>query len=637
MKASTIRFVYYTLIILLVTASQLTVFAQPTISVIPTPVSIEIQRGEYRLSSTSTIGVVSKDASVIHVAQYFNAEQKSATGFDLKVTTDANASIQLQIITKRDNLIGDEGYYLQVTNDGVLLRANKPAGLFYGIQTLLQLLPKEIESKNIVNNLTWSIPAVSITDYPRFVWRGMMLDVSRHFFPVSYIKTYIDQLARYKINRFHWHLTDDNGWRIEIKSYPKLTSVGAWRVERAGTFNYREDPRDDEPTTYGGFYTQAEIKEIVQYAKDRFIEIMPEIDVPGHSMSILAAYPELSVTKDKNVKVNPGTAFSTWHSDGTFTMHVDNTLNPTDEKVYQFLDKVFGEVAALFPFEYIHMGGDECYKGYWEKDAGVQAFMKKNKINNVHELQGYFGKRVAKIITSKKKKVMGWDEILEGGIPANAAVLSWQGVKGGIAASRLKHPTVMSPNPEYYLDMMQGNDQIEAPVYRAIRLKQVYEFEVVPEGADAAYILGGQGNLWTEQIATPAHVEYMRYPRALAISESVWSPASRKDWPNFVKRVEQHFERFDIAKIHYATSMYDPIVKVVNSDNLLIKLTTEVPNIDIHYTLDNTLPSIYAPVYSNEILFPKGAEKIRIQTFRKGKPLGHLITLTKDELLKMAN
>jgi hexosaminidase len=611
-------------------------FGQSPISIIPIPVSVEIQRGEFRLTSTTTIGVVSKDAATQRIAHYFNTQQKGATGFDLKVTDDAHAPIQLQLIAKRDQLIGDEGYYLNISNDRILLRANKPAGIFYGIQTILQLLPKEIESKNIVNNVTWSIPAVSITDYPRFVWRGMMLDVSRHFFPVSYIKSYIDQLARYKINRFHWHLTDDNGWRIEIKSYPKLTSIGAWRVERAGTFNYREDPRDDEPATYGGYYTQAEIKEIVQYAKDRFIEIMPEIDVPGHSMAILAAYPELSVTKDKNIKVNPGTAFSTWHSDGTFTMHIDNTLNPTDENVYQFLDKVFGEVAALFPFEYIHMGGDECYKGYWEKDEKVQAFMKKNKIKDVHELQGYFGNRVAKIITSKKKKVMGWDEILEGGIPANAAVLSWQGVKGGITASQLKHPTVMSPNPEYYLDMMQGNSKIEAPVYRGIRLKQVYEFDVVPEGADAAYILGGQGNLWTEQIATPAHVEYMRYPRALAISESVWSPASRKDWPNFVKRVENHFERFDIARIHYAMSMYDPIVSVTKGDELRINLTTEVPGIDIHYTLDNTLPSVYAPRFTTDISFPKGAIRIRIQTFRKGKPLGQLITLTREELESMA-
>jgi hexosaminidase len=279
----------------------------------------------------------------------------------------------------------------------------RPAGLFYGVQTLLQLLPARSKAKPREGR-RWEVPAVTVTDFPRFAWRGLMLDVSRHFFPKEYVKAYIDQMARYKYNRFHWHLTDDQGWRIEIKSLPRLTEVGAWRVPRVGTFNANEPPRPGEKATYGGFYTQDDIREIVQYAKERYIEILPEIDVPGHSMAALAAYPELSCTKDPNVQVNPGSKFSTWHGNGTFTMHIDNTLNPSDEKVYGFLDKVFTEVAQLFPFEYVHMGGDECYKGFWAKDPGCQALMKKLNLKNMDQLQAHFNRRVAGILKDKGKR-----------------------------------------------------------------------------------------------------------------------------------------------------------------------------------------------------------------------------------------
>src|SRR5258708_24421388 len=310
-----------------------------------------------------------------------------------------------------------------------------------------------------------------------------MLDVSRHFFPKEYVKEYIDQIARYKFNRFHWHLTDDNGWRIEIKSLPKLTEVGAWRVPRVGTFGRNEAPKPGEAATDGGFYTQEDIKEIVQYAKERFIEILPEVDVPGHSMAAIASYPELSVTKDPNIKVNPGSNFAKW-GNGTFEMFIDNTLNPIDEKVYQFLDKVFGEMAGLFPFEYVHMGGDECYKGYWERDAHVQDFMKKMNIKNGEELQAYFNKRVYKMLSDKNKKLIGWDEILEGGIAPGAAVMSWRGSKGGIEASRLKHTVVMSPAPMYYLDMGQGEPSVEPPLYNIARLQALYSFNILRQGID---------------------------------------------------------------------------------------------------------------------------------------------------------
>jgi hexosaminidase len=382
------------------------------------------------------------------------------------------------------------------------------------------------------------------------------LDVSRHFQPKEYVKAYIDRLARFKFNRFHWHLTDDNGWRVEIKSLPKLTEVGAWRVPRTGTFNSNDAPKEGEAATYGGFYTQADIKEIVQYAKDRYVEILPEIDVPGHSMAANASYAELSVTKDPNLKVNPGSVYSKWFGNGKFEMYLDNTMNPTDEKVYQFLDNVVTEVAQMFPFEYIHMGGDECYKGYWERDANVQAFMKKNNIKDGTQLQNYFAGRVNKIVQSKKKKMIGWDEILEGGTPPpGATVMSWRGTKGGIEASHKKYPVIMSPAPIYYLDMMQGDPSVEVPVYGTSRLKELYQFDIIVPEIDSAYVMGGQANLWTEQIPTAAQLEYMIYPRALAVSESLWSPRAKKNYTKFVAKVENQFDRFDAEKVNYSTSL----------------------------------------------------------------------------------
>jgi hexosaminidase len=607
-----------------------------TISIIPEPVSIQKEKGNFSLTNSSVI-IITPQTEVTKIANYLNAKLKPSTGFELKTSASGNEGIQLLINTTKNTTIGSEGYTLDVSDKFVSIKANTPAGLFYGVQSLLQLLPAEIEAKQKADNTSWQIPAVSIVDYPRFVWRGVMLDVSRHFFPKEYVKNYIDQISRYKFNRFHWHLTDDQGWRIEINSYPKLTSVGAWRVPRTGTFGSNDDPKPGEKPTDGGFYTQEDIKEIIQYAKDRFIEILPEIDVPGHSMATLAAYPELCVTKDSTLKVNPGSDFSTWHGNGKFTMHLDNTLNPADEKVYQFLDKVFGEVSLLFPFEFIHIGGDECYKGFWEKDATVQAFMKKNKIANGEELQSYFTKRLTGIITKKNKKVIGWDEILEGGLAPGAAVMSWRGTKGGIEAAHQKHQVVMSPNPVWYLDMGQGEPSIEPPIYNHARLREVYAHEPLPPGVDSTYILGGQGNLWTEQIPTTYQVEYMTYPRALAISEALWSPKAKKNWDTFAGKVENHFVRFDNANVNYSTSMYDPIIAVKKGKKgqFDVTLSTETKDITIHYTYDNTVPNKYSPTSDNKpVLIPNGADSFRVITYKDGKPIGRLISFKMEDLAK---
>jgi hexosaminidase len=605
------------------------------ISIIPLPVSVQKSQGQFTLANAMAIGIPAKQRELATVAAYLADKLRPATGYNFKIVTSGEPAIQLLLKKPADTRLKKEGYALSVNDRKIVIEANTPAGIFYGIQTLLQLLPKEIESKKTVNDVAWTIPAVSIVDYPRFAWRGVMLDVSRHFFPKEYVKDFIDRMARYKLNRFHWHLTDDNGWRVQIKSLPKLTEVGAWRVPRTGTFGRNAAPKPGEAATDGGFYTQEDIKEIIQYARQRYIEVLPEIDVPGHSMAAIASYNYLSVTNDTSIRVNPGSSFSTWFGNGKFEMHLDNTLNPADEKVYQFLDKVFGEVAMLFPFEYIHMGGDECYKGFWERDPGVQAFMKKMNIKNGEELQSYFVKRVSKILAAKKKKLIGWDEILEGGLAPGAAVMSWRGTKGGIEAAHQKHPVVMSPAPLYYLDMSQGDPSVEPPVYSTARLKDVYTFDILPSEIDSAYVLGGQGNLWTEQIPTPPQVEYMTYPRAFAISESLWSPKPRKNWDSFVTRVEDHFERFDQAHVNYARSMYDPIIKVRKSEKgIVVELATEVNGLDLYYTLDNTIPNQYYSHYIDPVLLPPDVDQFRVISYRDGKAVGKLISIKMEDLVK---
>jgi hexosaminidase len=398
----------------------------PPIHLIPQPVVLTQGSGSFALTNTTSIAYAQPDGRA--AADMLAQKLSGPTGFALKAKAGkaaAAGSIQLVLNATPDNRLSVEGYRLEVTPKAIVVSANKPAGLYYGVQTLLQLFPADIESTSLVKR-SWSAPSVRIMDYPRFGWRGIMLDVSRHFFPKEDVKRYIDELARLKYNTFHWHLTDDNGWRIEIKSLPKLTSVGAWRVPRTGDFGELAPPKPGEPATDGGFYTQDDIREIVRYAQERNVTIVPEIDVPGHSMAALAAYPELSCSKDTSVRVNPGSNFAQWFPNGTFKMFIDNTLNPSDEKVYTFLDKVFTEVAALFPGQYIHAGGDECYKGFWEKDPGCQALMKQQGFKHVEELQGYFMKRVEKILKAKGKRLIGWDEILEGGIAPDATVMSWR-------------------------------------------------------------------------------------------------------------------------------------------------------------------------------------------------------------------
>jgi len=602
----------------------------PAIHIIPQPVEIQQSAGSFMFTKTTTIGFNGKDSR--KAAEMFADKLNIAAGISLKAREDKGAEVQFNINKVPVEKIGKEGYTLVSAPEGVVISANEAAGLFYGMQTLFQLLPKEIESKTQVN-IPWTIPAVKITDYPRFGWRGIMLDVSRNFFSKEEVKKYIDEIAQFKFNTFHWHLTDDNGWRIEIKSLPKLTEVGAWRVPRFGQFGQRAVPKPGEAATVGGFYTQADIKEIVQYALDRNVTIVPEVDVPGHSMAAIASYTELSCTKDPNTKVNPGSNFSEWYKDGTFKMMVDNTLNPSDEKVYEFLDKVFTEVAALFPNPYIHVGGDECYKGFWTKDPDCQALMKKLNLTKPEELQSYFMKRVESILKAKGKKLIGWDEILEGGIGPDASVMSWRGIKGGIEAAKLGHYVVMTPTTFAYLDYQQGEATIEPPIYSGLRLKKCYSYEPIPDGVDAKYILGGGGNLWTEQVSTFHHAEYMVWPRGWALSEDFWSPKEGKNWENFAQRVEKQFDRSAIAGINFSTAIYDAIINVQSKDGkMTIDMESEMPGLDIFYSIDGSMPNTFSAKYANPFDLPEGPVTLRVVTYRNGKQIGHLITLKPEDL-----
>ena len=610
--------------------------------VIPEPVSMNNKSGEYTFKDKIVIASGNSSAPVNKMIELLKEKLSASTGFPvtLKAGTVGKTDISFSINKNVNPQIGKEGYQLLVTaTEGVLIRANEPAGLFYGVQTLLQLLPAAIESKKVVKNVSWTIPNVEITDYPRFGWRGLMFDVSRHFFTKEQVKDYIDQMVKYKLNLLHLHLTDDEGWRIEIKSHPKLTSIGAWNVKKVGTFGDFSQPADDEPRDYGGFYTQDDIRELVQYAKERFVNILPEVDVPGHSLAAIASYPELSCTPGaEKYKVRSGEKIMEWPASGHFYGLVDNTLCPANEKVYEFLDKVLTEVAQLFPFEYIHMGGDETARNFWEKSDAIKAMMTKENLKNLDEVQSYFVKRVEKIVESKGKKLIGWDEILEGGLAPNAAVMSWRGIQGGIEAAKQKHEVVMSPTTYTYIDYMQSDGIIEPPVYSILRLKKVYEFEPVPEGVDPKYIKGGQANLWTEQVYNMRHAEYMTWPRGFALAEDLWSPKEKKNWNNFVSRVETHFKRFDVAQKKYAPSMYDPIFKFSKNEKgeIVVDMSTEVQDLTIYYTFDNTFPDNFYPADTKPATVPKDASTLKVITYRGDKVTGRLIVFPIAEMKKRA-
>lgn len=620
-----INFVYILSFLLLLNRLA---FASIDINIIPEPYQIIKKTGVFKLNSSTVIKYNNDD--IRDIVEAFQKDFEVVTGYSFAISTNcsrSNNSIIFEINQDiEDNGLGKEGYELNITQQSVYLKANTPHGIFNSIQSLKQLLPPEFESGTLIKKDEWTLPSIEIIDFPRFAWRGLMLDVSRHFFSTDFVKRYLDQMAKYKMNVFHWHLTDDNGWRIEIKGLPKLTEVGAWRAERKGKWASLP-PEEGEALNYGGFYTQEEIKEIVKYAQDRFITIVPEIDVPGHSLAMIAAYPELSCSGEQYM-INNGMGLGDEF----------NVLCASNNQVYEVLDTIFTQISKLFPGEFIHVGADEVNYSFWNQHENCNQLMDKLNITEGHELQNYFEQRVERIIQSKGKKMICWyGEYLEGLSP-ETAVYSWQGNTGGIISTQQNRNVVMTPDWETYLDFYQGDPSSEpfSIIGGIVRLKHCYNFDIVPNGANEKLIMGGQGNLWAESVPNERHAEYMTWPRALALSEIFWSQEEKHHWTNFLTKVERQLPRFSAANINFATSFKNAIITGVQNretDELLVKLDSEYPDVDIFFNFDGTVADNFSTLYKKELLkIPKGATHIRVITYRDGQPWGKEINFPLSDL-----
>lgn len=552
-------------------------FTEADIAVIPKPAKLELEKGAFQFDENTKFIVVNpsqKELTAVLIDKF-----KNVSGWDLEVLDQAPKTNFVQLVI--DENLEKEGYTLEVNSDRVLISSKEQAGFVYGLETLRQLLPTSIESSEQVADTDWLIPNVTIKDAPRYQYRGLMLDVSRHFFEIDYLKKTIDRLAMLKMNVLHLHLVDDQGWRIEIKKYPKLTEIGAWRVDQEDKhWDGRYTPSPDEKGTYGGFYTQDELKDLVAYAATKSIEIIPEIEMPAHVSSAIASYPELSC-HGRRIAVPSG---GLWPITDIYCAGKENT--------FEFLENVLLEVMDIFPSKYIHVGGDEATKTEWKKCPDCKRRMKTEKLENVEELQSYFITRMERFINAKGKRLIGWDEILEGGLAPEATVMSWRGVKGGVEAAKLGHDVIMTPGTHCYFDHYQGPQNEEPLAWGGYTpLSKVYTFDPVVDGLtveEAKHVLGGQANLWSEQIKTESHSEYMIFPRLAALSETLWSPKESRNWEDFSTRIGTLFERFDDLNINYAKSAYLVMNDVsidIETKEASIVLKNEFTNADIRYTL----------------------------------------------------
>jgi hexosaminidase len=581
------------------------------IDIIPEPVSLVTGKGSFQINNHTSI-FISPEIDE-QTRTFLTTLLRTSTGNTwpvIKASHSKEPSIQLMLNTANQSLPDKEGYSLNVSSSGITIHADETAGLFYGIQSLLQLLPPTAIDLRTSKNPVWNIPEVQITDQPRFAWRGVMLDVGRHFFPKPFIESLLDEMAKYKFNVFHWHLTDDQGWRIEIKGLPNLTDIGAWRVPRTGgRFGYYEKPKPGEKATYGGFYTQDEIREVVKYAADRHITIVPEIDVPAHSRALIASYPNLACHQ-RPAFVSPGSPM---------TKDEENALCVANDSSYIILDQIFSQVAELFPGPYIHLGGDEAYKGFWASCPKDQQLMAQQHLSNTEELQSYFVKKVADIINKKGKKVIGWEEILQGGLAPGTVLMSWTSMRAGKKAAALGHQVIMTPwNHGLYMD----NSPIETS----------YQFEPVPDSVDKNLILGGEGCLWTENVPTERQAEYMYWPRLMALSENFWTPKEKKDWNHFTPRLETHLQRLSAENIKYSKMIYDPIVTVTNDSTsgiTRVALRSEIEGVKIYYSFDGTEPDKYAQLYGGtSLISPAGATDIKAVIYRGDAQLGKVVNIS---------
>lgn len=563
-------------------------FAQSNPSIIPQPVNFQSKPGSFTVNEETRIKYKHSDKELKKLVSFFKNYIQQISGYELPSGSKKENVIEFKISNATG--LGEEGYQLKVSPQKILLEANSAGGIFYGMQSLFQTLPQ------VRTNAALVIPAMEIFDFPRFKYRGMHLDVSRHFFSAEMVKQYIDLISQYKMNTFHWHLVDDQGWRIEIKKYPELTNKGAWRVDQNHfAWSDRPQAKEGEEATYGGFYTQEQVKDIIEYAALRNVTIIPEIEMPGHVASAIASYPHLSCVQKPQYPL----------TGGNYTGMASNYC-AGNEEVFTFLEDVLDEVTALFPSKYIHIGGDEVDKNPWTNCARCQARIKTEGLKDEEELQSYFIQRIEKYLIGKDRKIIGWDEILEGGLAPEATVMSWRGEAGGIAAAKMKHDVIMTPGNPVYFDQYQSGPEGEPLAIGGFNtLKEVYHYEPIPvelSADEAKHVLGAQANLWTEYISTAEHVEYMILPRMPALAEVVWSQKESRNWDDFSRRLQYHFKAYGQKGLHHSPGNYTVDIRPGSQNGkLAVTLTTEAMNGFVYYTLDGSDPSLESSKYQSPV------------------------------------
>lgn len=599
-------------------------FAQKTtgeLHIIPQPASVKRSTGQFILNKNTVI--TATDEADKKAARIFNDFLQQVYGFKLDIDRQESKNY-IRLVTRKFIKAPDkDAYQLTVNKNGVRIEGDTYAGTFYGLQTLIQLLPTT-NNKPLTTNL--SIPFVTINDAPRFAYRGMHLDVSRHFSPVSFIRKYIDYLALHKLNTFHWHLTDDQGWRIKIKKHPRLTSVGGWRN---GTIIGRYPGTGNDNQLYGGFYTQEEIKEVVQYAADRHINVIPEIEMPGHASAAIAAYPFLSCFPEEKtvIPTHPSNKSTLRQAQGDIKL-VQETWGVFDDvfcagkdSTFLLLQDVLDEVVQLFPSKYIHVGGDECPKNNWKRCPNCQKRIKDLGLKDEHELQSYFIQRMEKHLNAQGRTLIGWDEILEGGLAPNAVVMSWRGEKGGIEAAQQNHYVVMTPERPLYFDHTQTRNEDSVVIGGYNPIEKVYEYDPLPKELDSSkwkYVLGAQANLWREYIRYPSKVEYMVFPRMAALSEVLWSPKEKRSWIDFEKRLMMQMKRYDLWKVNYSKAYFDVKVSIqptTANSGVLLSITKPDAKGEVTYQLVNRS---YPFNYSRPVILTR-SDNIAIKYWRENQ------------------
>ncbi|GAB2590569.1 family 20 glycosylhydrolase [Dyella jejuensis] len=580
------------------------------------PAQLHLANGAFKLDSDTRIVIPPGDAAARAAAQYLADSLARTRGLHLVITEDTATRHAIAFLHERNAPVAQaEGYTLDVTPQAIRIDARDGAGLFYGAVTLWQLSTPDAQQGAV------QLPALHISDWPRFAWRGLMLDSARHFQSATEVEQLLDQMAQHKLNVLHWHLTDDQGWRIQIKRYPQLTRIGAWRTPP-------DAGHDGEPLRYGGFYTQQQIREVVAYAAARHITIVPEIDMPGHAQAAVASYPEVGVTgKRPPVSVDWG---------------VNPYLYNVDDATFRFIDNVLDEVMALFPSHYIHVGGDEAIKDQWKASPAIQAKLHALHLKDEDALQGWFIGRVGRYLTAHGRRLIGWDEILDGGVPPDATVMSWRGTDGAIKAAQLGHDVVMSPAPDLYLDSVQSQLPDEAAGRMPVRdLRNIYDFNPIPAALNAsqsAHVLGAQANVWTEHMPSMQHVEHAVFPRLDALSEVVWSPATAHDWNGFLARLPAQFARYAEQQISYADSAFEPDIQLdanaaLQSGHATVTLSNQAGYGAIRYTVDGSDPDAHAPLYAQPFAVTLPAT-IKAATFAAD---GSVIAATRTRMLDRAS